>query len=932
MFTYKNTIATQTVALYLQLISPVAGIAATLTSTSIGGDWSASSTWVNSIVPSSGDDVAIMVGAQVKIDADMSLQSLTINGTLTFETNVARTITISGNVTINNGGIFQTGSTGIINTHALSIGGNLTNNGILDFSTSSNKAGAGITFTGANNTTFGGSGSRTDILTLTIDKGTTYTPILTLNPSIFTVKASTSGVAAFLNIINGTIQIAGNYTFSSYIATANFSEGSNCGFWLNNPNVTISTTNSLSMSGLFKLTQGTFSVGNSISSSFNLVQTTELVVEGGILNVASRLKGSPLSFTISNGTINVCTKGNSTSTASFSINAKTFTMSGGNIVLNAPSVNYDDYAVTATTYTITGGVLSCSSNMSIWKLYNISGIIPNLQVTGSDTVAITSLSSVVYGNIEVDVNSKLHLDTFKLSVKGNIQNNGSIKAFTNTKSERGCFDFTGSTVQTCTGTGTWGTLTEPINSVYINNTAGILLNCNSIYIKGLYLFKGSITNAWKLTFGNTSTLSIIQYGDNTTPIISGNLDAAPDFSNVNAGLAVFYGKETNARTTGFEIPSNRSLVQLAMIGSNVTLSGGDLNVSYYLDFTSGKMNLGNNNLLLESTITITGANTNGYAVTNGSGRVTRKNIGNTATLFPVGTTTYDPVSITNAGTADDFSVGVTTILDAFAPMPTKYVQRQWNISEAIAGGSNVTLSLTCAAGVPMTNFDAAFPVKIGHYKSNNTWEQIPATMSSMVATGSNITSFSPFLIVNENAILPVELIDFQGIVEGKQNIIRWQTASEKDIKHFVLERRNNYEDFKSLDFVAATGHWNLPQSYQWIDDAPTPLSMYRLKMVDLDGSFEYSKTITMEHAGGNAITILSNRDADEWILRLQNMPFGEGSILIFDIQGKLQYTQKIDNQFIANDIKFSTIDLPDGAYVLVCRILGQTTHQKFVKL
>ncbi|MEO0041362.1 MAG: hypothetical protein RL329_810 [Bacteroidota bacterium] len=932
MFTYKSTLATQTVALYLQLIAPVAGTAATITSTPVGGDWSAPSTWINNMIPVTGDDVMIMVGAQVKIDADMSLQSLTIGGTLTFETNSARAATISGNVTINNGGTFQTGSTGSINTHALSVGGDLTNNGILDFSTNNNAAGAGITFTGANNNTFGGSGTQTDILTLTINKGTNKTPILLLNPSVLTVQGLSVNTEPFLTLTKGTIQMAGSYTFSSPVTSGSFTWGSSCGFWLNNPNVVVSTSSSVSVSGLFKLTQGTFNVGDGITNSFNLATTTELVMEGGILNVASRLKGSPLSFTMSSGTINVCTKGNTTSTASFSINAKTFTLTGGNIILNTPSVKYDDYTVTATTSTITGGVLSCLSNGSIWKLYNISGIIPNLQVTGSDTVAITSLSSVVYGNIEVDANSKFNLDTFKLSVKGNIQNNGAIKALTHLKSDRACFDFTGSTVQNCTGTGTWGTVTAPINSVYINNSAGVTLNCNTIYIKGLYLFKGSITNAWKLAFGNTSTLSIIQYGDNTTPLISGNLDAAPDFSNVNAGLAVFYGKETNARTTGFEIPSNRTLVQLAMIGNNVTLSGGDLNVSYYLDFTSGKINLGSNNLLLESTVSITGANTNGYAVTNGTGRVTRKNIGNTATLFPVGTTTYDPVSITNTGTADDFSVGVTATLDAFAPMPTKYIQRQWNISEAISGGSNVMLSLTCATGVPMTHFDAALPVKIGHYKSNNTWEQIPATMSSMVATGSNITSFSPFVILNENAILPVELIDFQGIVQGKQNIIRWQTASEKDIKHFVLERRNNYEDFKSLDFVAATGHWNLPQSYQWIDDAPTPLSMYRLKIVDLDGSFEYSKTITMEHAGGNAITILPNTDANEWILRLQNMPIGEGSITIFDIQGKLQYVQKIDNQFIENDIKFSTAELPNGAYILVCRTLGQTVHQKFVKL
>jgi G8 domain len=943
MHSYKFTQTSKAIAICLQLLSPIAGLSATITSTNSGGLWSLSSTWNGGVAPANGDAVTITAGASVTMDADLSLlsfQSLTISGSLTFETTTARSITVNGNVLIDNTGSFQTGGTGTVTTHALSIGGDLTNNGILDFSTNNNTAGAGITFTGASNNTFGGSGTKTDILTLIINKGTSAAPILTLSPTQLSVKGVTSNAPTFLTLTKGTIHIAGTYTFSSVITigTAAYTVcNSTAGFWLDNPTVAVlATSGSVTAEGLFKLSQGVFSVGSGVSNSFNLASTTNLVIEGGTLNVASRLKGSPLYFTMSGGIVNVCTQGNGTSTPSFYVNAKNLAMSGGTISLNKPSTTYDDYFAEGTiTKTITGGTLTCPSSST--GLFNITGNIPNLSVLGSATFAINA-NSVVWKNITVNNNAILHLDTFKLKIYGDIQNNGSIKSFLHSNWEKGCLDFAGNSVQTYNGTGIFGTTIAPVNSFSTNNSAGVTIdaNANTLNINGLYLFKGSVTNAGKLTFGNTpSYVAKIQYGAPDVATSSGHLDAAPDFSNLSAGLAIFYCKETNLRTTGFEIPSNRTINQLTLIGNTITLSGGDLNVASYLQFSSGKINLGNHNLILESNLSVTGADNNSYVVTNGTGSLTRKSIGNTATAFPVGTTTtYDSVSIKNTGTTDDFSVNVSSTLDAFSPMPTKYIQRQWNISEAVAGGSDVSLSLTCAASVPSINFDAASPIEIGHYQSTNTWERVTATMSSSVATANHVTSFSPlaFVIINQSAVLPVELIDFKGVANGKQNKLIWSTAYEQDTKCFIMERSNSYGNFKSLDLVAATGHFNQPQWYQWSDNAPNPLSMYRLKIMDLNGSFEYSKVISVENAGGNAMTMIPNFGSNEWTVRLTNVPFGAGTLSIFDMQGKLYQVQNIENQNITTDIKLSINNLMNGHYILICNISGQFLSQKLIKI
>ena len=123
------------------------------------------------------DNVTIVSGATVTIDiANAKAGDVTIGtgggspATLQFGETGAFALQVTRNVTIGANDFFKTGS-GNGNQHQLSVGGNITNNGTLDFSTNNNQAGAGILFFGPNSTTFGGSGPVTDIRTITLNKG-----------------------------------------------------------------------------------------------------------------------------------------------------------------------------------------------------------------------------------------------------------------------------------------------------------------------------------------------------------------------------------------------------------------------------------------------------------------------------------------------------------------------------------------------------------------------------------------------------------------------------------------------------------------------------------------------------------------------------------------------------------------------------------------
>ena len=150
-----------------QVTNPIANIV----STGVGGLWSVPATWVGGIVPDGGDNATIVDGATVTIDISPTVTNLTIgggtSGILEYEQTTARTLTVTSNAIVNAGATFRSNNAGSVITHVLSVAGNLTNNGTLDFSTSANTAGARITFTGAADATFDCSGALLTDLQLT---------------------------------------------------------------------------------------------------------------------------------------------------------------------------------------------------------------------------------------------------------------------------------------------------------------------------------------------------------------------------------------------------------------------------------------------------------------------------------------------------------------------------------------------------------------------------------------------------------------------------------------------------------------------------------------------------------------------------------------------------------------------------------------------
>ncbi len=96
--------------------------------------------------------------------------------------------------------------------------------------------------------------------------------------------------------------------------------------------------------------------------------------------------------------------------------------------------------------------------------------------------------------------------------------------------------------------------------------------------------------------------------------------------------------------------------------------------------------------------------------------------------------------------------------------------------------------------------------------------------------------------------LPISLIRFEGRNIGRENLLIWETAQEINNSHFVLEKSVNATDFSPIAQINGQGNTKLTTAYEFTDSEIARIAYYRLKQVDFDGEFSFSKIIELKFA------------------------------------------------------------------------------------
>lgn len=205
----------------------------------------------------------------------------------------------------------------------------------------------------------------------------------------------------------------------------------------------------------------------------------------------------------------------------------------------------------------------------------------------------------------------------------------------------------------------------------------------------------------------------------------------------------------------------------------------------------------------------------------------------------------------------------------------------------------------------------------------------PNTYYLLVADGIENTKAS-FSLTFGGTLLPVELLSFTGEAGDRKSLLKWQTSSESNNDRFEVETSKDGSNYYWIGSVPGSGNSSTTRSYSFIDQLPTMgTNYYRLKQVDLDGRFKYSKTITVNFdETGNLVAAYPNPVKDRLTIDIAE-PASAMDISIHAIDGRL--VQKETATAIQRQQIIDVSKLLPGTYVVSIRMGEETTRIKIIK-
>lgn len=137
------------------------------------------------------------------------------------------------------------------------------------------------------------------------------------------------------------------------------------------------------------------------------------------------------------------------------------------------------------------------------------------------------------------------------------------------------------------------------------------------------------------------------------------------------------------------------------------------------------------------------------------------------------------------------------------------------------------------------------------------------------------------------SVLPLRLVSFDAKNAGKAVELSWLTANEQGLSHFDIERSRDAIRFEKLTTVKAIDI-SSGNSYLSTDDQPyAGTSFYRLKSVDKNGAFTYSKHVRVIQGRFNGeVKLYPNPSHDKLLIDLPE-GFGGGNIRVISTSGQV---------------------------------------------
>jgi hypothetical protein len=204
-----------------------------------------------------------------------------------------------------------------------------------------------------------------------------------------------------------------------------------------------------------------------------------------------------------------------------------------------------------------------------------------------------------------------------------------------------------------------------------------------------------------------------------------------------------------------------------------------------------------------------------------------------------------------------------------------------------------------------------------------------STLSSMndVTIDTALLSFSQIVSnggLSGASVLPVHWLDFR-LENGSEEInLIWQTASETNCSHFIVQRSIDALKWEDLARLEGHGNSSVIQSYTYKDESPVSKAYYRITQFDYDGSQTYSGILRADFRDVSDIAkVYPNPSNGKVLIEIINQTELR-AIRVCSLTGQdLQL-------YLSGGYAHYEIELPKGMYYLLIEDLSGRRYMKLI--
>jgi hypothetical protein len=200
-----------------------------------------------------------------------------------------------------------------------------------------------------------------------------------------------------------------------------------------------------------------------------------------------------------------------------------------------------------------------------------------------------------------------------------------------------------------------------------------------------------------------------------------------------------------------------------------------------------------------------------------------------------------------------------------------------------------------------------------------------------------LAQLPPNMQICQSIVLPVTLVDFSASYVSANNVkVAWTTTNELNAGYFEVERSTDGTDFIGVAQVDASSSLD-PIHFYSINDQLFNINgniiYYRLRIVDNDGKYTYSKTIPVKlNQPENSFSVYPNPVDNYAILNLYAAKPDNGMLRLMDNSGRQILTKSFTITNGNNSIMVDQLgNLPKGIYNIQVLVNNNLYNQKIIK-